>query len=101
MVNFHSNDKGVLNKEFIIPFEVKVTRDDIADSTTSLFEVALNGSLIPKEYFLHEFKKSSEIYKFGKNILKDFDSTKYNLLYIPNKEWYSIFRLVRYNYSIN
>ncbi len=101
MVNLNSSEKGILNKEFNIPYEVKVRSDDIIDSTSSLFDVAINGSLMPKEYFLHEFKKTSEIYKFGKNIMKDIDSSKYNLLYVPNKEWYSIFRVVRYNYSLD
>lgn len=92
------DEKSLLEKEFLIPYEIKVRADDIKEKTNSLYNVNLSGSIVPKEYYLHEFKEDSQIYNCGKKIIKDIklNTDKYNLLYIPNKEWYSIFKIVRY-----
>ena len=95
----NEKNNNQLGNEYDIPFEIKVNINDLLKETNSLYDISLSGSLIPKEYYLHEFKKYSDIYKFGNNILNKIDSTKYNLLYIPNKEWFSKFRVINYKYN--
>ena len=89
-----------LGTEFNIPNEIKLKQNDLIDENKKLFNLSFSGSLIPKEFYLTEFKENSEIYKFGINILKNIDNTKYNLLYVPDKEWYNIFRITTYNYNL-
>lgn len=87
--------------EYLIPYEIKLSPNDLIKETDSIYDVSYNGSLVPKEYYLHEFSENSEIFKYGRNLLKNIDRYKSNcnLLYIPNKEWYSIFKVVNYNYN--
>ena len=89
-----------LGMEFNIPTEIKLKQNDLIDENEKLYNQSISGSLIPKEFYLTEFKENSEIYKFGMNILKNIDNTKYNLLYVPNLEWYNIFKITTYNYNL-
>lgn len=84
-----------LKKDFLIPFEIKVNPLDLKKNTNTMYDISYSGSLVPKEYFLNEFKEDSKIFKYGKKILKEINCDKYDLLYIPNKEWYSIFRVIK------
>ena len=53
--------KKINESEYIIPYEIKVLQSDLIDESSQLYSVSYSGSLVPKEYFLHEFKESSEI----------------------------------------
>ena len=93
------NIKKINENEYIIPYEIKVLQSDLIDESCQLYKISYSGSLIPKEFFLHEFKKNSEIFKYGDILLKNINNKKINLLYVPNKEWYNLFRIVNYNYN--
>ena len=92
-------DSTLSENEFIIPTNIVVKSDDILLDTKPLYNISFSGSLMPQEFFLHEFKEESNIYQYGHEILKCYDKKKYNLLYVPNKEWYNIFRIVNYIYN--
>lgn len=86
----------MINKdEILIPIEIRISNSDLIDVNDSIYTVSYSGSIIPKEFNLNDFKKDSEIYKFGKKVLDKVNHPKKNLIYMPNKEWYNIFKIIK------
>ena len=88
------NNKIENDNEFLIPINIRISNNDLVNNNDNINTVSYSGSIIPKEFSLNDFKKDSNIYKFGIKILNDINEPKKNLIYVPNKEWYSLFKLV-------
>ena len=82
-------------KEFNIPYDVRLRQCDLIDYNKQLYDISYNGGYFYNEFELDEFKESSCIYQYGIHLLKENNlSLKENyVVYIPNTEWYNIFRI--------
>ena len=82
-------------KEFNIPYDIRLKKCDLIDPKKQLYEISYNGGYLYNEFELDEFKESSIMYQYGIHLLKENNlSLKENyVFYIPNKEWYNIFRI--------
>ena len=82
-------------KEFNIPYDIRLKKCDLIDPKKQLYDISYNGGYFYNEFELDEFKESSIMYQYGIHLLKENNlSLKENyVFYIPNKEWYNIFRI--------
>lgn len=82
-------------KEFNIPYNIRLKKDDLIDPKKQLYDISYNGGYFYNEFELDEFKESSIMYQYGIHLLKENNlSLKENyVVYIPNTEWYNMFRI--------
>ena len=82
-------------KEFNIPYDIRLKKGDLIDPKKQLYDISYNGGYFYNEFELDEFKESCSIYQYGIHLLKENNlSLKENyVVYIPNTEWYNIFRI--------